>query len=140
MLVEMRVTVCCVIGDLSAALQVTSHDYILDMYDAEFCGEYDEVVTSDYGKCDHLKVPVWILDAHREAKGGTEDESPFRVLDLGCGTGMSGEALKEHGFEGPFTGVDISQKSLDWMQTNKPGVYAHTVKGWCFLNVMCDRL
>ena len=68
-----------------------------------------------------------ILLQHGLKKGNTAS-----LLDLGCGTGMSGEALVEHGFEGPFTGVDISQKSLDWMQTNKPGVYAHTVKGWFF--------
>ena len=60
---------------------------------------------------------------------GLEKGNTARVLDLGCGTGMSGEALAEHGFEGPLTGVDISQLSLDYIETEKPGVYASTVKG-----------
>lgn len=76
-------------------IKVTSHEYVLDMYDAEFCGEYDEVVTTDYGKCDHLKVPSWILDVCRAECSSSSDEggSPLRVLDLGCGTGISSQVF-----------------------------------------------
>ncbi len=35
------------------------------------------------------------------------------VLDAGCGTGLSGRALRDAGFEGPIVGVDVSASSLD---------------------------
>lgn len=34
------------------------------------------------------------------------------VLDVGCGTGLVGRALRERGFEGRILGLDISQASL----------------------------
>ena len=45
-----------------------------------------------------------------------------RVLDTGCGTGLSGEALRSAGF-GPAAGIDISSASLDFIRRTKPGVY-----------------
>ena len=50
--------------------------------------------------------------------------STAAILDLGCGTGMSGEALRAHdpSFSGTLTGVDISQKSLDLVAATKPGL------------------
>lgn len=53
--------------------------------------------------------------------------STSAILDLGCGTGMSGEALCEAGLgtEGGIVGTDISQDSLD-LALGK-GVYASTV-------------
>jgi len=35
------------------------------------------------------------------------------VLDVGCGTGLAGRALRERGFEGQLRGLDISQASLE---------------------------
>ncbi len=35
-----------------------------------------------------------------------------KILDLGCGTGLAGQALREQGYQ-TIIGVDISQKSLD---------------------------
>jgi predicted TPR repeat methyltransferase len=35
------------------------------------------------------------------------------VLDIGCGTGLVGRALRARGFEGRLLGLDISQASLD---------------------------
>lgn len=36
-----------------------------------------------------------------------------RILDCGCGTGMTGAALRDAGFAGPITGFDMSTASLD---------------------------
>jgi len=55
-------------------------------------------------------------------------DSASRLLDLGCGTGMLGDALRETGFEGEIEGVDISQASLEFAMA-KPGVYATTYAG-----------
>lgn len=74
-------------------MQVTSHEYVLGMYDAEFCREYDEVI-QEYGKVDHLRVPEWMLEVFScegEQRGGPEP--PLRVLDLGCGTGVSSQVF-----------------------------------------------
>jgi predicted TPR repeat methyltransferase len=35
------------------------------------------------------------------------------VLDVGCGTGLVGRALRERGFDGRIRGLDLSQASLD---------------------------
>jgi predicted TPR repeat methyltransferase len=35
------------------------------------------------------------------------------VLDVGCGTGLVGQALRARGFEGSIRGLDISQASLE---------------------------
>lgn len=35
------------------------------------------------------------------------------VLDVGCGTGLVGRALRDRGFAGRITGLDISRESLD---------------------------
>lgn len=37
---------------------------------------------------------------------------PHSVLDVGCGTGLVGRALRARGYEGQLTGLDISQASL----------------------------
>lgn len=39
--------------------------------------------------------------------------SAVSVLDVGCGTGMVGRALRERGFEGRISGLDISEASLE---------------------------
>ncbi|MDP6831013.1 MAG: class I SAM-dependent methyltransferase [Alphaproteobacteria bacterium] len=44
-----------------------------------------------------------------------------RILDAGCGTGLTGAALKAAGFSGPIDGIDISQTSLQ--QAEGHGVY-----------------
>lgn len=43
------------------------------------------------------------------------------ILDAGCGTGLTGVALKAAGFSGPIDGTDISQASLD--EAAAHGVY-----------------
>lgn len=44
------------------------------------------------------------------------------VLDCGCGTGMTGAALRAAGCSGPLTGFDMSTASLDIARTK--GIYA----------------
>jgi predicted TPR repeat methyltransferase len=51
-----------------------------------------------------------------------------QVLDLGCGTGLSGEALQTANFTN-LTGFDISQKSLDFVASKKPELYRRLIQG-----------
>ena len=48
------------------------------------------------------------------------------ILDAGCGTGLTGAALKAAGFTGPIDGTDISQASLD--EAAMHGVYRHLLQ------------
>ena len=43
------------------------------------------------------------------------------VLDVGCGTGLVGRALRERGFTGRLSGLDISQASLE--KASEGGAY-----------------
>ena len=55
---------------------------------------------------------------------GYGEKTAIKVLDLGCGTGLSGEALKaaKIGSNG-LVGVDISPKSIELLEKEKPGLY-----------------
>jgi predicted TPR repeat methyltransferase len=44
------------------------------------------------------------------------------VLDVGCGTGLLGRALRERGFAGRIVGLDISQASLE--EARASGAYS----------------
>jgi predicted TPR repeat methyltransferase len=48
--------------------------------------------------------------------------SQLRVLDLGAGNGMMGEALAKYGVS-RMVGVDISQEAHDATQRDRPGIY-----------------
>ena len=50
---------------------------------------------------------------------------PRRVLDLGCGTGMSGQALAATGLGATVVGVDISPASLEIARSK--GMYEETL-------------
>ncbi|ODN01134.1 putative 18S rRNA (guanine-N(7))-methyltransferase [Orchesella cincta] len=39
-----------------------------------------------------------------------DDDAPRLILDIGCGSGLSGECLDEHGHA--WVGIDISQSML----------------------------
>jgi predicted TPR repeat methyltransferase len=47
--------------------------------------------------------------------------APLSILDLGCGTGLSGEAFKELAEGGRLDGVDLSAKMID--EARKRGIY-----------------
>jgi predicted TPR repeat methyltransferase len=58
---------------------------------------------------------------------GADPSAP--ILDLGCGTGLAGSALRAKGFTGDITGVDISAESLRVAAVVRPNVYAELVQG-----------
>src|SRR4051794_22592253 len=51
----------------------------------------------------------------------TRQSTAGSVLDVGCGTGLVGRALRARGFTGQILGVDISQASLEIAQ--RAGAY-----------------
>lgn len=55
----------------------------------------------------------WSYQAPRVAAAGVLAQSPpTSVLDVGCGTGLVGAALREAGYRGRLVGIDISESSL----------------------------
>jgi predicted TPR repeat methyltransferase len=82
---------------------------VAERYDA-WAASYDDDLTAW-----SYQAPAVVARAvlARLSDGGTDSAS---VLDVGCGTGLVGRTLREQGFEGRLTGIDISQASLDLAQ------------------------
>ena len=107
-------------GDLG---EIRGKQQIQDLYD-DWAKNYEDAVL-EWG----YKAPR-VAAQFLKQYGVTEDD---KVLDVGCGTGMTGKAVRD--IVGPktqITGVDISQKSLDAAQ--KSGHYEATI------NSSLDRL
>lgn len=68
-------------------------------------------------------APKQLAEIVRDICGGTMHFDS--VADLGCGTGLVGEAFKGH--FGSITGIDISQKMLDTAKAKN--VYDHLIQG-----------
>jgi predicted TPR repeat methyltransferase len=81
---------------------------VADRYDAWARGYDDDLASWSY------QAPAVVADAvasrHPDASS---------VLDVGCGTGLVGRALRERGFSGQLRGLDISQASLDIAQDTR---------------------
>lgn len=68
---------------------------------------YDRMVLQDLGYCGHEH-----LRALASRVLGAVDR-PLRILDLGCGTGLAGEAFKDMAQGGRLDGVDISSHMIE---------------------------
>ncbi len=75
---------------------MTNHDLIQEFN--EFADEYDEIVIGELGYTAHRRLPIQVL-----ARLGS---GRARILDLGCGTGISSLLFFERGHE--VIGVDIA--------------------------------
>jgi predicted TPR repeat methyltransferase len=75
---------------------------VADRYDA-WAQSYDEDLTSWSYQAPTL-VAETVVTRHRAAGS---------ALDVGCGTGLVGRALRARGFAGQILGLDISQASLE---------------------------
>ena len=86
-----------------------------ELYDA-WAKDYDDALKS-WG----YPVPERVAETLVELKVSTTGV----LIDLGCGTGMSGEAIRAKGFTGSLTGLDISKVSLEQIKLNKPNIYTN---------------
>lgn len=86
---------------------VTTTDltYVKRLFDG-FADSFDEILTElDY------QVPQYIAELLKDTLK-TKLFKKRQILDLGCGTGLCGEALKAYFPNEEFYGVDISEKML----------------------------
>lgn len=83
---------------------------IADHYDS-WAGDYD------------VDLERWSYQAPRVAAHTVlaRPPSPDSLLDVGCGTGLVGAALREGGYRGRLVGIDISESSLALARSR--GVY-----------------
>ncbi|MET0998581.1 MAG: class I SAM-dependent methyltransferase [Marmoricola sp.] len=75
---------------------------VADRYDEWAKGYDDDLASWSYQA--PTVVAETVISRHPEAES---------VLDVGCGTGLVGRALRAQGFTGQILGLDISQASLD---------------------------
>jgi len=99
------------------ARRIRFHDYG-EIYDIP--GLYERLFYERL-KCQSPTVVSDLLTEAVEAAG--EDPAELRVLDLGAGNGLVGEALRERGFE-DVVGVDISPEAGEAVERDRPGIYA----------------
>ncbi|VAX30980.1 hypothetical protein MNBD_NITROSPIRAE03-1941 [hydrothermal vent metagenome] len=108
--------------------KIRFHDYDViysmpDLYEQLF---YERL------KC---QSPARISEILKHSLGQSESNlSELRVLDLGAGNGMMGEALKKHGVS-RLIGVDIIDEAQQAVERDRLGVYdAYYVADFCNLN------
>jgi predicted TPR repeat methyltransferase len=87
--------------------------YIRDLFD-EYSSSYDRHVVGEL----EYRVPGLLLEAAR----GRQFES---ALDLGCGTGLCGEAFRS--IVGRLSGVDLSEKMIEGARAR--GIYDELLQG-----------
>ncbi len=112
----------------SGKKKIRFHDYDViyskpDLYEQLF---YERL------KC---KSPTKIAEILKHSLSQSEyNLSELRILDLGAGNGMMGEALKNHGVS-RLIGVDIIDEAQEATERDRPGVYdAYYVANFCNLS------
>jgi predicted TPR repeat methyltransferase len=75
---------------------------VADRYDAWAQGYDDDLAAWSY------QAPSVVADTVLSRRPDTT-----HVLDVGCGTGLVGQALRTRGFAGRLVGIDISEASLE---------------------------
>jgi predicted TPR repeat methyltransferase len=105
-----------------------SEAYVRHLFD-QYAGRYDTALT------EHLRYrgPAVMLDAVQRVLRGLGHPSQFGdVLDLGCGTGLAGEAFRP--LAGRLIGVDLSAAMI--AKADEKGIYdeTHVAEIEVFLN------
>ncbi len=93
--------------------------YVRHLFD-QFSADYDERMLGHLGYQAHavLRALADLLLANERA--------PLRVLDLGCGTGLAGEAFKDLA-RGRLDGVDLSPRMIE--KARRRGIYDELTVG-----------
>ena len=84
---------------------------VADRYDAWATAYDDDLASWSY------RAPVRVAETVLARRSDTRS-----VLDVGCGTGLVGRALRARGFAGRLLGLDISQASLE-VAAQRGGAY-----------------
>lgn len=105
--------VCCALKH-EDSVSSTDLTYVKKLFDG-FAPSFDEILAEL-----NYRVPEYISQLLKNTLK-TKLFKKRRILDLGCGTGLCGEALKEYFPNEEFFGVDVSEKMLE--EAGKKDVY-----------------
>lgn len=100
------------------ALTQAPLSYVESLYDAH-AHQFETQLVNKLG----YDAPNWFADT---LTAYFKDQTPVKLLDLGCGTGLFAQALHKQGINLNATGVDISANMLK--QAQAKGLYANCVK------------
>lgn len=104
------------LDDNDGPQQIRFHDYS-DLYSRP--GLYEQLFY-DRLKCESPRKVAGLLKKVVDETLGTFTQ--LRVLDVGAGNGMMGEALSQYGVA-RLVGIDILQEALDAAARDRPGLY-----------------
>ena len=96
--------------------KIRFHDYG-EIYQVQ--GLYEQVFYDRLKCTSPVKVATILESAVRQSQ---DNFTELRVLDLGAGNGMMGDALKEHGIS-RLIGVDIIPEAYEATVRDRPGLY-----------------
>jgi predicted TPR repeat methyltransferase len=94
--------------------------YMRHLFD-DFAPTYDQTMLHKLGYAAHLHLRA-LADAVLPKGAG-----PWRILDLGCGTGLVGEAFKDLGAGGRLDGIDIAPRMIEAARAR--GLYDELILG-----------
>ena len=95
--------------------------YIRDLYKGSFSKRFDTLLVGSLGYRTPTVLAAFVAAAY-------PGRSFRRYLDLGCGTGVSGEAFAALLAEGAVSvGVDLSEDMLHTAEAARPGLYQRLV-------------
>jgi predicted TPR repeat methyltransferase len=94
--------------------------YMRGLFD-EFAAHYDDTMLEKLGYRAHLHLRSLADRVLPPAK------APRRILDLGCGTGLVGEAFKDLAKGGRLDGIDIAPRMIEAAKTR--GIYDELILG-----------
>ena len=97
----------------------TSSEDVLAYYES-LASDYDATLDS-WGYTAPQRAADLLLSALRS------DSTDRHMLDAGCGTGLVGRALRDAGFTGRLSGIDVSPQSLQL--AHRRGVYDELGEG-----------
>lgn len=108
---------------LLASLQSTTTDRAPAAYVSELFNTYADIFDQHLvGKLDY-QTHVMMAQMVRDALG--TDAHGLDILDLGCGTGLLGEEIKD--IAGSLVGIDLASKMID--QARQRGIYSELILG-----------
>jgi predicted TPR repeat methyltransferase len=94
--------------------------YMRNLFD-DFAPHYDETMLQKLGYAAHL---------HLRTLGNCvlpRDKSAWRILDLGCGTGLVGDVFKDLSAGGRLDGIDLAPRMIDAARAR--GIYDELILG-----------
>ncbi|HEY4264241.1 MAG TPA: tetratricopeptide repeat protein, partial [Micropepsaceae bacterium] len=94
--------------------------YVRGLFD-EFSSDYDQIMLETLGYRAHLHLRTL---ANRVLGSGA---GALRILDLGSGTGLVGDAFKDLAKGGRLDGIDLSPRMID--EASRRGIYDNLILG-----------